>query len=97
MSSAEWEIIFKYADLITYKEGEIIINQGESKGKLYQIASGLCRVEKTVAREKKILARLGRGKIAKVFLVANCHSIWHKFFINIPSCLLSSECLNSPH
>lgn len=63
MTEEDWQKILPCAVLTTYKEGDIILRQGESSRKVYQIVSGICRVEKWDNNQTQILGRMKAGQM----------------------------------
>eukprot|EP01125_Pyxidicula_operculata_P010372 TRINITY_DN3419_c1_g2_i3.p1 TRINITY_DN3419_c1_g2~~TRINITY_DN3419_c1_g2_i3.p1 ORF type:complete len:825 (+),score=329.87 TRINITY_DN3419_c1_g2_i3:3779-6253(+) len=45
-TNEEWELIIKGAKLQKFKKGDYVIKEGEKSRQMYEIASGLCRIEK---------------------------------------------------
>ena len=66
LSEKDWELIFnsKNGDpIISYKTGDIIFREGEQFPFVCQIASGVCRIEKSTGAEKRVLGKMVRGEI----------------------------------
>eukprot|EP01117_Protostelium_nocturnum_P015941 TRINITY_DN6213_c0_g1_i1.p1 TRINITY_DN6213_c0_g1~~TRINITY_DN6213_c0_g1_i1.p1 ORF type:complete len:1371 (-),score=496.08 TRINITY_DN6213_c0_g1_i1:61-4173(-) len=46
LTQEDWDLILNGAECETYMKDMVILSQGESFGKIYQIGNGLCRIEK---------------------------------------------------
>jgi len=55
MSSGDWAIVNKGANLVTFKDGEAIIQEGKEHHRIYQLATGRCIIKKTTAEGDIIL------------------------------------------
>jgi CRP-like cAMP-binding protein len=62
LTNEDWEALTEGAKKIIVKKDEVVIQEGESYQRMYQLRRGSIRVEKTIGGEVQVLGRLGASE-----------------------------------
>jgi len=55
MSTEDWDLVNAGANLVSFKDGEAIINEGQEHHRIYQLATGRCVIKKTTMEGEIVL------------------------------------------
>jgi len=55
MSTGDWDLVNAGANLVSFKDGEAIIQEGKEHHRIYQLATGRCVIKKTTAEGEIVL------------------------------------------
>jgi len=55
MSTEDWDLVNAGANLVSFKDGEVIIKEGQEHHRIYQLATGRCVIKKTTAEGEIVL------------------------------------------